>query len=87
VVAVLGPVRLLDVVVVLGEVGIPLVGLAADEPVEAVVPQPERPVLLRRAIVQASTGVLWFLPTQNVLQPALRRTVAIVAFSRRMCEL
>ena len=49
VVAVLGPVRLLDVVVVLGQVRIPLVGLAADEPVEAVVAQPERPVLLGRA--------------------------------------
>jgi hypothetical protein len=49
VVAVLGPVRLLDVAVVLGEVRVPLVGLAADEPVEAVVAQPEGPVLLRRA--------------------------------------
>ena len=49
VVAVLGPVGLLDVVVVLGEVGKPLVRLAAEEPVEAVVAEPERPVLLRRA--------------------------------------
>jgi hypothetical protein len=38
-------------------------------------------------MVQASTGVLWFLPTQNVLQPALRSTVAIEAFSRGMWEL
>jgi hypothetical protein len=48
VVAVLGPIRLVDVVVVLGQVRIPLVGLAADEPVEAVVALPERPVLLGR---------------------------------------
>jgi hypothetical protein len=48
VVAVLRPVWLVDVVVVLGQVRIPLVRLAADEPVEAVVAQPERPVLLRR---------------------------------------
>ena len=47
VVAVLGQVRLVDVVVVLGQVGIPVVGLAADEAVEAVVALPERPVLLR----------------------------------------
>src|SRR3954463_10483008 len=31
--------------------------------------------------------MLWFLPTQNVLQPASRRTVAIDAHSRGMCEL
>jgi hypothetical protein len=37
VVAVLGHIGLVDVVVVLGQVGIPLVGLAADEAVEAVV--------------------------------------------------
>ena len=34
---------------------------------------------------KASTGTLWFLPTQNVLQPASRSTVAIVAFSGGMC--
>jgi hypothetical protein len=39
VVAVLGAVGLVDVVVVLGKVGIPLVRLAAEEAVEAVVPQ------------------------------------------------
>jgi hypothetical protein len=38
-------------------------------------------------IVQASTGMLWFLPTQKVLQPALRSTVAMEAFSRGMWEL
>ncbi len=38
-------------------------------------------------MVHASTGVLWFFPTQNVLQPASRRTVAIVAFARGMWEL
>jgi hypothetical protein len=43
VIAVLGRVGLVDVVVVLRQVGIPLVGLAADEAVEAVVAQPERP--------------------------------------------
>ena len=50
VVAVLGQVGLVDVVVVLGEVRIPVVGLAADEAVEAVVALPERPLLLRRAL-------------------------------------
>jgi hypothetical protein len=34
----LGPIWLVDVVVVLGQIGMPLVGLAADEPVEPVVP-------------------------------------------------
>jgi hypothetical protein len=38
-------------------------------------------------MVHASTGVLWFFPTQNVLQPASRRTVAMDAFSGGMCEL
>ena len=49
VVALLGPVRLLDVVVVLHERRIPLVGLAADEPVEAVEPARQRPVALAAA--------------------------------------
>ncbi len=49
VVAVLGQVRLVDVVVVLGQARIPVVRLAADEPVEAVVALAERPVLLRGA--------------------------------------
>src|SRR3954465_5270002 len=31
--------------------------------------------------------MLWFLPAQNGLQPASRRTVAIDAHSRGMCEL
>ena len=48
VVAVLGPVRRIGVVVVLGQVGVPLVGLATDEPVEAVVALTQRPVLLGR---------------------------------------
>jgi hypothetical protein len=34
------------------------------------------------AMSNASTGTLWFLPTQKVLQPASRRTVAVVAFER-----
>ena len=38
-------------------------------------------------MVHSSTGTLWFLPTQNVLQPALRRTFAIGAHSPGMCEL
>jgi hypothetical protein len=42
---------------------------------------------LDEPIVQASTGVLWFLPTQNVLHPASRKTVAMDAFSGGMCEL
>ena len=49
VVALLGQVRLVDVVVVLDQVGIPLVGLAADEAVEAVEAARERPVALRGA--------------------------------------
>ena len=49
VIALLGPVRLLDVVVVLDERRIPLVGLAADEPVEAVEPARQRPVALAAA--------------------------------------
>ena len=49
VVAVSGQVGLIDVVVVLGEVRIPLVRLPAHEPVEAVVPQAQRPVLLGRS--------------------------------------
>ena len=43
-------VRLVDVVIVLGEIGIPVVRLAADEAVEAVVAHPERPFLLRRPL-------------------------------------
>jgi hypothetical protein len=31
--------------------------------------------------------VLWFFPTQKVLQPASRSTVAMEAFSGGMCEL
>ena len=49
VVAVLGQVRLVDVVVVLDEVGIPLVRLAADEAVEAVEAPRDGPLRLRRA--------------------------------------
>ncbi len=49
VVALVGRVGLADVVVVLREVGKPLVRLAADEPVEAVVALPQGPVLLGRA--------------------------------------
>jgi hypothetical protein len=49
VVAVLRAVRLVDVVVVLGEVGIPLIRLAADEAVKAVVSLAQGPILLRRA--------------------------------------
>ena len=49
VVALLGGVGLLDVAVVLGEGRVPVVGLTADESVEAVVALRERPVLLGRA--------------------------------------
>ena len=38
-------------------------------------------------IPHSSIGTLWFLPIQNVLQPASRRTVATVAFSRGMWPL
>ena len=38
-------------------------------------------------MVHSSIGTLWFLPTQNVLQPASRSTFAIVAFDGGMCEL
>ena len=51
VVAVLGPVGLVHVVVVVDERGIPLVGLAADEPVEAVEPACQWPLGLRPAHV------------------------------------
>jgi hypothetical protein len=47
VVALLRLVGLVRVVVVFGEVRVPLVGLAADEPIEAVVAQAERPELFR----------------------------------------
>jgi hypothetical protein len=49
VVALLRHVGLVDVVVVLDEVGIPVVRLAPDEAVEAVEASGERPVALRRA--------------------------------------
>ena len=35
----------------------------------------------------SSTGTLWFLPTQNVLHPASRSTVAIGAAEGGTCEL
>ncbi len=80
VVAVLRLTGLVDIMVVLDQFGIPLIGLAADKTVEAVVAEAERPILsATSAMSKASTGTLWFLPTQNVLQPASRSTVAMVA--------
>jgi hypothetical protein len=38
-------------------------------------------------MVHSSTGTLWFLPTQKVLQPARSSTLAIGAHSWGMCEL
>src|SRR4029079_10375942 len=52
VVAVLGPGRLVDVVIVLDELGEPLVRFAADEAVEAVIAEPPRPIALRAADVE-----------------------------------
>jgi hypothetical protein len=80
-------VGLIDVVVVLDEVREPLVRLAADEAVEAVVACPSGQSFFDEPIVPTSTGMLWFFPIQTVLHPALRRTVAIDAHSRGMCEL
>ena len=56
VVALLRQRRLLDRVVVIGDVGIPLVSLRAQEAVEALEAAPERPVLLCRRHVHL---VLW----------------------------
>jgi hypothetical protein len=42
-IAFLGPVRLIYEMIVLDQLGIPLIGLAADESVEAVITQTERP--------------------------------------------
>ena len=51
VVAVLGPARRVDLVVVVDEVGIPVVRLAAEPAVEALEPAPERPPALERGEV------------------------------------
>ena len=56
VVALLRQLRLLDGVVVVGEVGIPLVRLGAEEAVEALEAASERPVLLRRGVVHLVLG-------------------------------
>ena len=53
VVALLGGPRRLDLVVVVDEVGVPLAGVAAQEPVEALEPAPERP-----AVEGPRTGLL-----------------------------
>ena len=78
-VAILGHVRLVDEVVVYDKVRIPLVGLAtqeAVEPVEALLPGPLRPVPAGGNVL---IGTLWFLPSQNVLQPASWRIWQTVA--------
>jgi hypothetical protein len=64
VVAALRQVRLVDVVVVLDQIGIPLVGLAADEAVEAVEPRARGQFRLVPPIAHSSTGTLWFFPIQ-----------------------
>ena len=51
VIAVLGPARRVDLVVVVDEVGIPVVGLAAEPSVEAFEPAPQRPPALERGEV------------------------------------
>ena len=56
VVAVLGQRGLLDRVVVVDEVGIPLVGLGAEEPVEALEPAADRPLVLDRREVHLVLG-------------------------------
>jgi hypothetical protein len=86
VIAILGRVRRPDEVVVLDQVGVPLVGLAAEEPVEPVEPLRQRPfraaaacgdVLLRHVVVLAEPErriavVLQDLPDRRALgrQPA-----------------
>ena len=67
VVALLGRARRLDVVVVVDEVGVVLVGLAAHEPVEALEATAERPAVARAAHRHlAAPGVRCHLPTANV---------------------
>ena len=56
VVSVLGHGRLVDRVVVVDQVGIPLVGLAAEEAVVALEPAPDRPVALRGGHVHLVGG-------------------------------
>ncbi len=62
VVALLRQLRLLHGVVVVGQVGIPLVRLSAQEAVEALEPAAERPVLLRRGVVHLVLGAKVPLP-------------------------
>ena len=57
--------RLLDVVVVGNEVGVPLVRLAAEEPVVAVETATERPGLREAAWCDSVSGVRCHFPTQS----------------------
>jgi hypothetical protein len=56
VVALLGQRQLLDRVVVVHEIGIPLVGLGAEEPVEALEPAADRPLVLDRREIHLVLG-------------------------------
>ena len=71
VVALLGRAGRVDLAVVLHQVGVPLVRLAAEEPVEALEPAPERPAALVRGEVALLTRREVPLPDAVRVVPAL----------------
>ena len=89
VVALLGRRGRLDLMVVVDEIGVPLAGVAAEEPVEALEPAPERPAVIRpRASLLAAGDQVPLADHERAVavleqhlrqEPVLERNVAVVA--------
>jgi hypothetical protein len=84
VVALLRRGRLVDRVVVVDEVGISLVRLAAEEAVEALEAPAQRPAPLPRGHVDLVPGVRCHVPTAYVFHPRSLRTSEMRPFSNGM---